>query len=183
VATPACRHREAAAPSGPLACSPEAERRDGGRRQSPACSPPLVRSALSFRGTGASSSALLAWGAPPAVRDGRGVFLVTPCHPGLSFRDRPLVELAPLQSSFVASPPALDSPPVLAHARVSVHDRGSPPLLSFSLPEHTTPGAPCQATLLESSLAMGEGCQALTGAVHRVGSLSTVLAASGRWTR
>lgn len=93
------------------------------------------------------------------------------------------MELAPLQSSFVSSPPPRPSPHRSLTRRGAFLPAGLP-LLSFLLLEHTAPGAPlhldaARELALVSDTVVGEGCHALTGAVLRVGSLATVLAAPG----
>jgi len=97
--------------------------------------------------------------------------------PGMVLPGDGLLEFGPSSESFVSSPPAL------GHRLFSPEREGrsrerDPPLLSFLLPGHIYQGCPVFHGLASRLVRGGEGCQALAGAVLRVGSLSTVLAAS-----
>jgi hypothetical protein len=166
----------AVAPCGSLFCSPETERRDGGRRQSPACSLPLVRLACSWKGFDTPSSALLASGAPQATVGCR-VFLGVP-FPGTCVPGRPLLEFCP-SSEFLRLVAARARSPPRSLTRPGRSRPRDPPLLSFLLLEHNDSGRPVSPDAAREQPREGEGCHAPTGAVLRVGSLSTVLAAPG----
>jgi len=127
---------------GSAACSPETERRAGERMQSPACELPLVR-LPSPSEPDTSSSAFVASGAPPspflpASGSSSACFL-----PELWYRGTLSWSSAPLQSSFVSSPPAPRSPPPPPERRGRSRER-DPPLLSFLLLEHIYQGCPCR---------------------------------------